>query len=195
MHCHKPLLHVCSGSHFCRTSEQNPHIAGAHFGEQCGLFRFGVGVVNELNFAFRHPGGNQFLANIIVDIEVAIIFRCREVAEQKLCQLLLFAFFPNLQHVPNTGVQLAVGVVRHHGIHQANIQTDFPAIVGDAQHIVLGRIHRAGVDFCGAFAQLLHHFFLNRGRFSYHGFKLRVRHGQMELVAGFNVSHLFEHRH
>ena len=117
------------------------------------FFRFGVGVVNELNFAFRHPGGNQFLANIIVDIEVAIIFRCREVAEQMLCQLLLFAFFPNLQHVPNTGVQLAVGVVRQNRVHQTDIQTDLSAIVGDAEHIILRRIHRAGMDFRGALAQ------------------------------------------
>ena len=76
MHCHKPLLDVGSGPHFCRASEQNPHIAGAHFGEQCGFFRFGIGVVDELNFAFRHPGGDQLLANIIVDIEVAIVFWC-----------------------------------------------------------------------------------------------------------------------
>ena len=96
MHCHKPRLHVRPGSHFCSAAEQNPHIAGAHFGEQCGLFGFGVGVVDELNFVFRHPGGDQFLANIIVDIEVAIIFRCRKVAEQKLCQLLLLAIFPDL---------------------------------------------------------------------------------------------------
>ena len=33
MHRHKPRLHVRSCPHFCRASEQNPHIAGAHFGE------------------------------------------------------------------------------------------------------------------------------------------------------------------
>lgn len=38
MHCHKPRLHVRPGSHFCGAAEQNPHIAGAHVGEQCGLF-------------------------------------------------------------------------------------------------------------------------------------------------------------
>ena len=195
MHRRKPLLDVRSGSHFCGAAEQNTHIAGAHFGEQCGLFCFGVGIVDELNFTFRHPGGDQFLANIIVDIKVAIVLWCREVAEQKLRQLLLLAIRPDLQHVPNTGVQLAVGVVRQDGVHQANIQTDLSAIVGDAQHIVLGRIHRAGVDFRSASAQLLHHFFLNLGRFRYHGFKLCIRHRQMKLIAGFNVGNLFEHRH
>ena len=195
MHRHEPLLDVRSGPHFCRTSEQNPHIAGANLGKQCGLFCFGIGVVDELNFAFRHPGGNQFFANIIVDVEVAIVFRCREVAEQKLCQFLFLAIFPNLQNVPNTGVQLTVGVIRQHGIHQADIQTDFPAIIRDAEHIVLGRIHRTGMDFGGAFAQLLHHFFLNLGRFRYHGFKLCIRHWQMKLVRGFDVGNFFEHRH
>ncbi|MFR9066600.1 MAG: hypothetical protein ACLVJH_06360 [Faecalibacterium prausnitzii] len=38
MHRHKPGLHVGARSHFCRTSEQNSHIAGAHFGEQRRLF-------------------------------------------------------------------------------------------------------------------------------------------------------------
>ena len=51
------------------------------------------------------------------------------------------------------------------------------------------------MDFCGALAQFLHHFFLHLGRFGHHGFKLCIRHRQMKLVAGFNVSHLFEHRH
>ena len=54
MHRHKPGLHVGARSHFCRTSEQNSHIARAHFGEQCRLFRFGVGVVDKLDLVFRH---------------------------------------------------------------------------------------------------------------------------------------------
>ena len=81
MHRHKPLLDVRSGSHFCCTSEQNPNIAGTHFGEQRSLFRFGICRMDKLNLAFRHPGGDQFPPNIIVDIEVVIVFRCREVAE------------------------------------------------------------------------------------------------------------------
>ena len=53
MHRRKPLLDVRSGSHFCGAAQQNPHIARAYFGEQCGLFCFGVGVVDELNFVSR----------------------------------------------------------------------------------------------------------------------------------------------
>ena len=195
MHRHKSGLDVGACTHFCRTSEQNSHIARAHFGEQCRLFRFGVGVVDKLDLIFRHTGSNQLLANVIVDVEVTVIFRGGEVAEQKLCQLLIFAFLPDLQHVLNAYVQFAVGVVRQHGVHQANVQADFSAIVGDAEHIVHGRIHDAGVDICGTFAQFLHHFLLNFGRLCHHGFKLCDRHRQMKLVASFNVRNLLEHGH
>ncbi len=195
MHRHKPGLDVGACPHFCRTSEQNSHIAGAHFGEQCRLFRFGVGVVDKLDLVFRHTGGNQLFANIIVDVEVAIVFRCREVAEQKLRQLLVFAIFPDLQHVLNTYVQLAVGVVRQHGVHQAHIQADLSAVVCDAEHIVHGGIYCTGVDFCRTFAQFLHHFLLNFRGFCHHGFKLCFRHRQMKLVGCFNVRNLLEHGH
>ena len=84
MHRHKPGLHVGACSHFRRTSEQNPHITGAHFGEQRRLFCFGIGVVDKINLVFRHTGGDQLFANIIVDIEIAIVLWCREVTEQKL---------------------------------------------------------------------------------------------------------------
>ena len=143
MHRHKSGLHVCARSHFCSASEQDSHIARAHFGEQCRLFRFGVGVVDKLDLVFRHTGGNQLLANVIVDVEVTVIFWGGEVAEQKLCQLLIFALLPDFQHVLHADVQLAVGVVRQHGVHQTNIQTNLAPIVGDAEHIVHGRIHDA----------------------------------------------------
>ena len=121
MHRHKPGLHVGARSHFRRTSEQNSHIAGAHFGEQSSLFRFGVGVVDELDLIFRYTGSDQLFTNIIVHIEIAVVFRSGEVAEQKLSQLLIFASLPDLQHVLNAYIQLAVGVIRQHGVHQANI--------------------------------------------------------------------------
>ena len=53
-------------------------------------------ILHKLNLVFRHTGSDQLFANVLIDIEVAIIFRCRKVAEQKLCQLLLLAIFPDL---------------------------------------------------------------------------------------------------
>ena len=151
--------------------------------------------MDKLDFVFRHTGSNQLLANVIVHVKVAVVFRCREVAEQKLGQLLVFAFLPDLQHVLHTDVQLAVGVIGQHGVHQAHIQTDLSTIIGDAEHIVHGRIHDAGVDICGTFAQLLHHFLLNLRGFCHHGFKLCDRHRQVKLVRCFNVRNLLEHGH
>jgi len=151
--------------------------------------------VNKLDLVFWNPSGNQLFANVIVDVEVTVIFRGGEVAEQKLCQLLIFALIPDLQHVPHTDVQLAVGVVGQHGVHQAHIQANLAPIVGDTEHIVHGGIHDAGVDICGTFAQFLHHFLLNFRGLCHHGFKLRFGHRQMELVGCFNVHNLLEHGH
>ena len=195
MHRHKPGLDVGAGSHFCCAAQQHTHLSAAYLGEQCRLFCFGICVVDELDLVFRHTGSDQLFANIIVHVKVAVVFRSGEVAEQKLCQLLVFAIFPDFQHVLHTDVQLAVGVVRQHGVHQANIQADLTPIVGDAEHIIHGRIHRAGVDICGTFAQFLHHFLLNFGRLCHHRFKLRFGNRQMKLVRGFNVRNLLEHGH
>ena len=104
MHCHKTLLHIGSCAHFCRTAQQDAHIAGAHFREQCSLFRFGVCVVDKLDFVLRHTGSDQLFANILVHVKVAVIFRGGEVAEQKLGQLLVFAFLPDFQHILHTDV-------------------------------------------------------------------------------------------
>ena len=151
--------------------------------------------MDELDLVLRHTGSDQLFANVIVHVKVAIVFRGGEVAEQKLGQLLVLALLPDLQHVPHTDVQLAVGIVRQHGVHQANVQANFAPIVGDAEHIVHGRIHDAGVDICGTFAQFLHHFLLNFGRLCHHRFKLCFGHRQMELITGFNVGHFLEHGH
>ena len=139
---HKTLLHIGSCAHFCRAAQQDAHIAGAHFREQRRLFCFGVGVVDKLDLVFRHAGGDQLFANVIVDIEIAIVFRCGEVTEQKLGQLLVFALLPNFQHVLHTDVQLAVRVIGQHGVHQAHIQADLSAVVCDAEHIVHGGISK-----------------------------------------------------
>ena len=76
MHRHKPGLDVGARSHFRRASEQNSHIAGAHFGEQCRFFCFGICVVDKLDLVFRHTGSNQLFANVIVDVEIAIVLWC-----------------------------------------------------------------------------------------------------------------------
>ncbi len=39
-------------------------------------FGFGVGVVDKLDLVFRHTGSNQLFANVIVDVEIAIVLWC-----------------------------------------------------------------------------------------------------------------------
>ncbi len=83
MHRHKPRLDVGACPIFAvlpsktRTSPERTL-------ENKAAFRLGVGVVDKLDLVFRHTGGNQLFANVLIDIEVAIVLWCREVAEQKL---------------------------------------------------------------------------------------------------------------
>ncbi len=68
------------------------------------FFRFGVGIVDELDLVFRHTGGDQLFANIVINIKIPVIFRGGEIAEHKLGQLLVFALLPDLQHILHTDV-------------------------------------------------------------------------------------------
>ena len=60
--------------------------------------------MDELDLVFRHTGGNQLFANIVIDVKIAVVFRGGEVAEQKLGQLLVFALLPDFQHILHTDV-------------------------------------------------------------------------------------------
>ena len=53
-----------------------------------------------------------------------------------------------------------MGSIRQHGIHEPLIQTDFSSIIGDAEHIVCGRVHNTGMDVSRTLGQALHHLLL-----------------------------------
>ncbi len=59
--------------------------------------------------------------------------------------LLLPAVLPDLQHIPHTGIQFAGRVIGQQRIHQPLVKADFPAVIRDAEHVVLGRIHSTGM--------------------------------------------------
>ena len=132
MRSNQAILHVCSSAHFCRAAKQNPHLTRPHFGKKLLLFSFRIRIVNERDFTFRHTLRQQFFANIVVDAELLFIllpgFRRRHIAEDELRELLLAAFSVNAQHVADTGVDLASGVVRQHGIHEPLIQSQFLSV-------------------------------------------------------------------
>ena len=172
MNRHKPVLHIGACTHFCSAAQQNPHIAGAHFGEQCRLFCFSVRRMDKGHLTFRHACGQQLCFDVIINIELPIVFRGRKITEQQLRQFLLPAVLPDLQHIPHTGIQFAGRVIGQQRIHQPLVKADFPAVIRDAEHVVLGRIHSTGMHLGCTLTQILHHFFLDFRRLYNHRFKL-----------------------
>ena len=59
-----------------------------------------------------HTGLDEFGADILIHIKGSIVLRCAEVAEQQLGQLIRLPFLINPKHIPHTGIELAVGVIR-----------------------------------------------------------------------------------
>ena len=92
--------------------------------------------MDKCDFFLRYAGLDEFGADILIDIEGSIVFRCAEVAEQQLGQLVRLSFFINTKHIPHTGVELAVGVIRQEWIHQPLIQPQLSAIRCDFQHVI-----------------------------------------------------------
>ena len=159
------------------------------------FFCFSVRRMDKGHLTFRHACGQQLCFDVIINIELPIVFRGRKITEQQLCQFLLPAVLPDLQHIPHTGVQFAGRVIGQQRIHQPLVKADFPAVIRDAEHVVLGRIHSTGMHLGCTLTQILHHFFLDVRRFYNHRFKLCFRHREMKLVAGLDICCFFEHRH
>ena len=84
--------------------------------------------MDKCDFFLRYTGLDKFSADILIDIEGSIVLRCAEVAEQQLGQLIRLSFLINPKHIPHTGVELAVGVIRQKRIHQPLIQSQLSAI-------------------------------------------------------------------
>ena len=63
------------------------------------------------NFFRWHTVCNQLGFDIIIDIECAIIFRCAEVAEHQLGQLISLTVLPDTQDISYAGIELAVRVI------------------------------------------------------------------------------------
>ena len=195
MHGDKQPLHVGPGAHLRRAAQQHAHLTGTNLGKQFLLFSLGIRMMDERDFALRHARADQLRADVVIDVERPVALRRAHVAKDELRQLLLPALLPDSQHVAHAGVQLAAGIVRQQGIHQALIQADLPAVRRDGEHVVHGRVNRTGVNGGGALGQRFHHFLLKLGRLRHDGFKPRLRDREVQLVAGLHVRDLLEQIH
>ena len=101
----------------------------------------------DISDLFRwHTGSFQFVPDIIIDIEAAVIFRRRQITEKKLCQTVGFSFLPYSKYIFHAGIQLASRIIRKKRIHQSLVKPDLAPVRSDPQHIVDARINRTAVN-------------------------------------------------
>ena len=80
--CGKFILHICAGSHLSGAAHKDTDITFANFFEQLQLLCFGVRFVNEFYFLGGYPTLYEFLTNVIIHGEIAVVFRSGKVTEE-----------------------------------------------------------------------------------------------------------------
>ena len=219
---HKPILHIGASAHFGGAAQQDTHLAGADLGEQLFFSDFCVGFMDERDLIGWHPLGDELLPDVLIDgkdrlrlvqrhsllqrMERGVVQRLGRlfrrgrlgrgnVAEHQLGQLVGLAVPPNLHDVCDTLVDLGAGFIRQQLVDDTLVQTQLAAIAGDLEHIVLRWVNAAAVYLGGALGENLHHLFLVFSRLGHDVVVFHLRRGQMELIGGFDVRHLFEQVH
>ena len=139
--------------------------------------------------------GNQFVSQIIVHVEAAVVFGSGEVTEGKLGGLPSSGALPDLIDVVGAGADLASIAVRQQRINQPLIQRQFTAIVGNHEHIVLAAVHHLIADTLGPLTEVCHHLLLMFGGFQHHMVVVGLGHGEIEHISRLNICDFFEHTH
>ena len=143
----------------------------------------------------RDATGNQLFPDVIVDIKSPVIFRGRQVTEHQLGCFRIRIFFPDTVHVVHTGIHLAVGIIRQHGINHSLVKGKFSPIVGNLEHVVNIRLHKPCTDFFCSFGKGSDQFRLD---FTWLGLDVVVldrRNRELQHIGGLNIRHLPEHQH
>ena len=187
------VLHVGSRAEFGRRPQQDAHLSGAHAGEQFRFLRFRRGFMDKSDFLFGDAHLNQFIAHIIVDIEMAVSLGRGQIAKDQLGRPFFYAALPDGKGVPHAGVDLAALIVWKHFLHQPLIQRAFPAVIGNTQHIVYGGGNRAAAHPVRAFREGRYIFPLDFAGLQGDIHKLRFRDRQRQHIRRLNIRCLLEY--
>ena len=79
------FLHVGARAHLLRGAEEYPDLTAAHLSEQLLFLDLGIGSVDIGDFLGRDAFGNELIPDGVIDIEVPVIARCREINKDHLC--------------------------------------------------------------------------------------------------------------
>ena len=188
-------LAVGSRTHFEGGTHQHPHLSGTDFGKQFLFLGVGIRRVDESDFFGRDALGNQFFADVVINIEFSVPFRNRQITENHLCRTLFRRPLPDVVYILHTGIHLAFRFIRQHRIDQSLVKRRLSAFVGDEQHIVLVTGNQSCMDLLGALRKGLHQPFLYLGCGDFDNVVIGFRNGEIQHIRRLNVCHLPEHRH
>ncbi|MPM33409.1 hypothetical protein SDC9_79984 [bioreactor metagenome] len=101
------------------------------------------------------------------------------IAENKLGQAIRLSLIPYIKNIVHAQIDLALRLVGQHGVDDALVKAELAPVRGDFQHVIDGRVYRAGVDEGRPFGKRLHHVLLMLGGMGRHVMKHRLRHGKI----------------
>ena len=157
--CNQFGLHVGSGSHFLCTAHQDAHLSGTHFCKQSGFFGVGISVMDKCNLFLRNTFGNQLVTDIVVNVPFSSAGG-GQIGEDQLRRLCGHGVLPNLKYLAGAGRGFVFGNIREKWVEQPLIESQFPAIRCNFEHVICVRVYIASTDFLGTLSKSLDAFFL-----------------------------------
>ena len=101
--------------------------------------------------------------------------------------MLLRRVLPDLIHILNAHIDLALRVVRQRRVCKALIQRQLASVRCDLEHIILFGFYHAAANGFGAFAQFSYHVLLIRAGLRHDGDALMLRNGQLQHFCRLDV--------
>ena len=186
-------LYVGASAHFLRGANQHPYLAGAYLAEQFFLLHLRTRRM-DIGDLFRWNAlGNQFVAQVVIDIKLAVLLGSRQVAEHHLCGAFVSRVEPLLKYIFNTGAHLAGVAVGEHGVKEPLVKGQLAPIVGNEQHIVHCAVHHSVADTLGPLSQRRNHFLLLFRGFQHDVVVVGFWYGKVKHIRRLDVRHFLEH--
>ena len=195
MQSNQTLLHIRSGSHLKGRTHQHTNLPASYLSEQFLFLRIGVCRMNKSNLLRGNSHCNQLAANIVIDVERAIVFGGGKVAEHKLRRLLILVLFPYFIDFLYAVVYFTALKIFKHRVKKALVKRRFSSVIGNEKHIILVRLHRAVVNLFGSLGEALHHFLLHFTCFNLYNVEVRFGCWEVEHICGLNIRHLLKGCH
>ena len=191
----QPFLYVGSRTHLGGAPEKDTHLSGADVGKELRFAGLSVRFVDERDLLLRDAALDQLLPQVVVHVEIPVVVGRGQVAEHQLGGTLFAALLPYPVDVVQAGVDLALFVIREHGVIEPLIQRQLPAVVGDFKHIILAWLHLTVPDFLSPVCEGGHHLLLILAGLYDLIVVLCLWHRKVKHIRRLHVGDVLEHGH